>query len=189
MKIFALSVMFLLASCADPNAAKKQMLLSEIQQIQSNYSLLSQNVLARQQKIAFLSQKLTEQRTELAEYESRVKAYLLNHKMAVAALALGLGGTAVAYDPNNEFSDDAQQIAGIGAILAGLYAINNFSEVAEVADQIAQADSHVKSLTSQIAASEKQISIESEPLAQQQQSLALFQQQYDQRNSELARLR
>jgi hypothetical protein len=42
----------------------------------------------------------------------------MDHKMAIAALALGVGGAAVALDSTNEFSSDAKTMAGIGAFIA-----------------------------------------------------------------------
>ncbi len=69
--------------------------------------------------------------------------------MAVAALAVGIGGTAV--DSANEFSSDARAIGAVTALLAAAFAYENADDVAEVADRLFQADRYVKELKGRIA--------------------------------------
>ena len=188
-ELFGVLMVVAAISCSDPNAARKQFLITEMQQLENNRSLVSQELSAKQQRVNYLQQKLQEQRSELADYNRRVEAYILNHKMAVAALAVGLGGAAVAYDPNNEFSDDVQGVAALVGIIAGVYALNNMQEISEVADQLMQADRYVKSLEAQIELTQADLNSASEPIATLQSSLNSMQATYESRKAELASLR
>jgi septal ring factor EnvC (AmiA/AmiB activator) len=180
---------FAIASCSDPNEARRQFLLTELQQLEHNYSLIAQEMASKQQQVSFLQQKLQQQRSELADYNRQVEAYISNHKMAVAALAAGVGGAAVAYDPNNEFSDDVQAVAGLVGLVAGIWALNNMEEVSQVADQLMQADRYVKSLEAQIESTQSELNSTSEPIAQLQNSLNSMQTTYNARKTELESLR
>jgi len=178
-----------IAACSDPNAEKRQYLLTEMQQLENRYSLVSQELTNKQQRINFLQQKLQEQRAELADYNRRVEAYIMDHKMAVAALAVGIGGAAVAYDPNNEFSDDVQGVAGLVGVVAGLWALGNMEEISQVADQLMQASHYVESLEAQIKSNQTELNNASEPIATLQSSLNSIQATYESHKAELESLR
>ena len=141
-----------LTACSDPNAARREQLSSEIASIQGQISLANQEVVQERQKLAFLENRLLTKKAELSDFQQRAEAYFMNHKMALAAIALGIGGTAVAIDANNEFSDDAQAAAGIGAFIVGMWAIGNMDEVIAVGDALVQADARIKSLKAEINA-------------------------------------
>jgi len=160
-----------LASCSDPNAARRQLLLSDLRRIDNDYALLSQTISNRKNKSAYLEQWLLARESELSDYKRRVTAYMMDHKMAIAALALGVSGTAVALDSTNKFSSDAKAMAGIAAAVAAIWALDNAREVAAVADQLTQADSHVRSIESQIAETSSTLTSEAQKLLQEERSL------------------
>ncbi|MDH4186538.1 MAG: hypothetical protein OEV08_06050 [Nitrospira sp.] len=160
-----------MASCSDPNAARRQLLLSDLRRIDNDYALLSQTISNRKNKSAYLEQWLLARESELSDYKRRVTAYMMDHKMAIAALALGVSGTAVALDSTNKFSSDAKAMAGIAAAVAAIWALDNAREVAAVADQLTQADSHVRSIESQIAETSSTLTSEAQKLLQEERSL------------------
>lgn len=187
-KVFVIALLLILAACSDPNAARKQALLSDMQQINNEYKLLEQALTVKQQKIDFLDLQLTKHNAELSDYKRKFNAYMLDHKMAFIALAAGLGGAAVAYDANNEFSAQAQEFGTVAAVIAGMYALDNSSEVAEVADQLMQANIYVKALNNQILETQNVIYAESEPIAQQQHSMQTLVAKYKLHDDELKSL-
>lgn len=179
----------LLSSCTDPKEARRQFLLTEMRQLEHNYALVAQDMASKQQHVGFLQNKLQQQRSELSDYRRQVEAYISNHKLAVAALAAGAGGAAVAYDPNNEFSDEARGTAALVGLVAGFYALSNHEEVLQVADQLMQADRYVTQLEAAIVATQAEISVASEPINQIQSSLGSMQTTYNAYKTELESLR
>jgi uncharacterized protein YcfL len=77
MKMLAFLVLSLLTlnACSDPNAAQKQLLLSDLQRVDSDYMLLSQTISNRKAKVTALEQQLLTYRSELSDYKRRVNAY------------------------------------------------------------------------------------------------------------------
>ncbi len=167
-----------LAACTDPNAARRQQLATEMEILTEQISVASQAVEHERDKITFFESQMRVKEAELADYRGKVNAYLLNHKMALAAIALGVGGTSVAIDTSNEFSQDAQAAASIGAFFAGMYALSNAEEVAEVADVLMQADSRIKTLESEISGFQSNYSTEMPLLAEREKSLQTLNAQY-----------
>ena len=187
--ILFLITFFAAVSCSDPNEAKRQYLSAEIERIGKNYQLAAQELPSKQQRVNFLQEKLQEQNAELADYNRKFNAYIMDHKMAVAAIAAGVGGTAIAYDPNNEFSDEVQVVSGIVGLFAVAWALGNMEEVAQVADQLAQADQYVKSLKAQIESNQIELTNLSDGINKIKVNLESIQAEYDLRNAELAALR
>jgi hypothetical protein len=185
--VLVASVFFV--SCADPNSAQRQLLISELKEVDSNRALLSQAVSSRKSRVASLDQRLIKQRSNLIDYQERVKAYMMNHKMAIAAIGAGAGGTGVAIDPNNEFSDDAKVMGGVVAFIALAYALENMQEIAEVADQLTQADSHVKSLERQISNTMNSLRTEKSQLGQEAKELLVANSRLSEVRFELGALR
>ncbi|MGE3276491.1 MAG: hypothetical protein AB7O67_15365 [Vicinamibacterales bacterium] len=190
---YCLSVAVLLClcgatACTDPNAARRQALTSDVQRLSADYSVLSHSIAVRTARVADAQRRVEGMQAELADYRRRVNAFMMNHKMAVAALALGGGGAAVALDSSNSFSRDARAIGGVAAFLALAYAIDNADEVANVADQLFQADRYVKALSQQIAELSSAHASESQLLAQEQSALQELQGTLDDTRAELERL-
>jgi septal ring factor EnvC (AmiA/AmiB activator) len=146
-----------LAACGDGNAAKRQILMSQLQQSDGTLSMLTQTIAGRRSNVAQLEQRLSGQRSELAQFRGRVKAFMLNHKMAIAAITAGVGGAGVALNPRNEFSKDAEAIGGMVAVVAAIYALANAEEIAQVADALFQADAHFKTLQGHIDSTNLQL--------------------------------
>ena len=160
-----------LTACSDPNAERKQQLLSELHQVDNDYTRQSQTVSNRKNTVGYLEQQLLTHRSNLSDYKGRVEAYAMNHKMALTAITLGLGGTAVALDSTTTFSNDEKTVGGLVAAGAALWALNNTEELAEVADTMNQADSHIKSLEHQIRTLSSQLASESQHLSQEEEAL------------------
>ncbi len=105
--------------------AKRRATLARIEGLESELSLLRRDITA------------TENQQE--DHQTRVNDYMMDHKMAIAALAAGVAGAGVAFDGSNEFSEDAKGLGGATAVIAGLWALANYEEVIEVADRMAKA--------------------------------------------------
>lgn len=129
---------------------RRQKVLSEMKDIDAERDPLVRAVAERQARITSLETELQKQQLALQQFRNRVQAYLMDHKMAVAAIAAGVGGTSVALSEDNAFSSDAKAVAGVVGFIAALWAIENAAEVGEVLDQMVQADARVKSFESQM---------------------------------------
>jgi hypothetical protein len=127
-------------------ALRQRALRSQMDELELDRGQLVARISGRQQKIFSLEARLGAQQEAIRGFQTRVEAYMMNHKMAIACVALGLGGTAVAMDSRNEFSDEAKMASTGVAVLAALWALGNLEEIVAVADQLVQADAHMKRL-------------------------------------------
>ena len=171
MQIVLFMLTVLMGACED---SQKQILRSQMNDLDIQRKPLSEEIAGRKSKIASLEQRLYEQQANLKGYEGKVEAYMMNHKMAVAAILAGVGGTSVALDENNEFSDDAKKLGTVVAAIAAVYAIANAEEVLEVGDYLVQADEYVKNLKSQIKTTQTNLGSEKGQLQQEEQKLGLL---------------
>jgi len=105
--------------------AKNRATLARIEGLESELSLLRRDITATE--------------NQQADHQTKVNDYMMDHKMAIAALAAGVAGAGVALDEQNEFSDDAKTLGGVTAFIAGIWALANHEEVIEVADRMAKA--------------------------------------------------
>lgn len=138
----------------DYKKQKLDLLKSKIDFKQSQISIKSENTSISMKSLSETQLSIQAKRGEIAEYKSQVEAYLMNHKLAVAAITGGVGGTTIALDPNNEFSEEMETVAGAVAIASALYAISNMEEIKEVADTIQQSSAHIESLKAQLSSLE-----------------------------------
>ncbi len=106
---------------------------------------------AAQSEAVALRRELIAVEGEKERFEAAMKNYLLDHKMALAALAAGVGGGKVALDDSKRFSAEAKTLAGTVAFLGILWAIGNHQEVLEVADRLAKADIMMKGFDARMA--------------------------------------
>ena len=187
--VLVLLCLLTMTACIDPNVERKQLLRSDLQQVDNDSTRLSQTVSNRKNTVGYLEQQVLSHRSDLSDYKGRVEAYMMNHKMALTAIAMGIGGGIVAIDPNNEFSSDVKTVAGFTTLLAAGWALNNSDEIAEVADTLNQADSHVKSLERQILELSSQLASESQQLSREEQTLHILQVKREQIREELEALR
>ncbi len=110
--------------------------------------------------VATLRQSLSAAETEKSRYATRVKAYAMDHKAAIAAMGIAVGGISSAADRKNNLNDDQKTVAAVLGVGAGLYALANGEECMEVADQMAKAaviqadhDRRIKELQRQMSKS------------------------------------
>ena len=125
-------------------------LQSKLMDYQSYRNLLDSELINQQAKLTDHSRSKFQLESKLADYENRVMAYLMDHKMAVACIVGGLGGATVSFDTTSELSREVKDVAGAVTAISAIYAILNYSEVSEVADVLVQADSHVKNIKKEI---------------------------------------
>jgi hypothetical protein len=125
-------------------------LQSKLMDYQSYRNLLDSELINQQAKLTDHSRSKFQLESKLADYENRVMAYLMDHKMAVACIVGGLGGASVSFDTTNELSREVKDVAGAVTAISAIYAVLNYSEVSEVADVLVQADSHVKNIKKEI---------------------------------------
>jgi hypothetical protein len=177
-----------LAACSDPNASRKQLLQGEMQLLESNYALQSQQLLAARQRVSDISLGLQRHKAELADLERRVSAFLMNHKMATAAILAGAAGGVVAIDSNSEFSDELQGAGAVVGVVALIWAANNMEEVIEVASTLAQAEQASTVIKARISEDSQTLSRVNQQTAVLQQQLAAVQADYEQRRVALQNL-
>ncbi len=146
LALLLLSVAVLvITGCDNPRKAQIKQQLSELA---TECDRARQSVSDHESALETMRQRLTERRSQLTEYNASVQAYMLDHKMAVAALAAGVGGLQMA--SNNAYSDDAKQMGSAIAIIAALWAINNMDEVSDLLETLNQADAHADTLKNDI---------------------------------------
>ena len=125
-------------------------LQSKLMDYQSYRNSLDSELINQQAKLTDYSRSKFQLESKLADYENRVMAYLMDHKMAVACIVGGLGGATVSFDTTNEFSSEVKDVAGAVTAISAIYAVLNYSEVSEVADVLVQVDNNVKNLKKEI---------------------------------------
>ena len=103
-------------------------------------------------------------------------------------IVVGGTGLGVALNEGNTFTPDEEFLGGVVAFIAAAYALANAEEVAQVADQLIQADAHFKRLDSQLAGMHEQLQNERIQLQQEEQQLAALNQRSDQIRLQLAAL-
>jgi hypothetical protein len=87
-----LAVAGLLFSGCDSSARRQAQARMDALNAQSDR--IQQTLSDQQSELAGMMQRLTAQRGQLDSYNAEVQGYILDHKMAVAAIAAGVGGTA-----------------------------------------------------------------------------------------------
>lgn len=124
-----------------------------------------------ERQLAAVRQAIQQTESDQEDYSTKVKEYAMDHKLAIAALGLTVGGGAVALDESDKFNNDQKAVAKGAAVLGGLYAITHHEECIEVANTMAkvatiQADYNARikssqqkaaSLQSQITALKKEL--------------------------------
>ncbi len=172
----------------DPNEIRKRIVLSQMQDLEIERNTLSETVNGRRSKVATLEEKLYKLRASLEEYKGEIKAYMMNHMLAIASIAAGLGGGAVALDPDNEFTTEARQIGGVVSGLGALYAAVNYEETIEVADKLIQADVRVKDFKKQILEIQEKLDFESKQLISDEENIKTLTDQIAEFRSEISSL-
>ena len=140
--LFLLS--FLSVQCDNSLKIKKQLLSSELAEWEQQSAILTPELNSLIDKKSALERELQGLEGNLAQYKRGVKAYMRNHKMALAAIGGGIGGASLAMDADNKFSDEAQTVGGIITLFAVGWAWDNSAEITEVVDYLNQASRNVK---------------------------------------------
>ena len=104
-----------------------------------------------EQELGQIRQEVIRLQSEKARHKIAVDNYMMNHKMAIAAIGAGVGGAAIAIDADNEFSDEAQTAASVVGLAATIWGLANFEEVSSVASELAKASSTQKQYDNMIA--------------------------------------
>ena len=98
-----------LAGC-DGNPHRTQ-LEGRLNTLNSESGTVRQSVSDQQSALEALRQRLARERAELAEYNAGVQSYMLQHKLAVAAIVAGVAGTVPWQSDNQQYSQDAKEVA------------------------------------------------------------------------------
>ncbi len=141
---FIVILLLISTSCEDKIKIERTLLISELSDLEQQKSLLVAQINSLSKKYTLAQQESYTLKNDIARYQREVNAYLMNHKMATAAIVGGMGGTSVALEDGNTFSQEAKNIGAGIAILSAFYAIDNAGEVIEVADKLNQADVNIK---------------------------------------------
>jgi hypothetical protein len=185
-------VLAVVGACTDgsssASSAQRTALVSLLQENDGSRNALNRTIEGRRSQVAYLDQQVTRQSHELAQFRARVEAFMMDHKMAIAALVIGGGGIGVALNEGNAFTPDEQWLGGIAAFLAIAYALGNAEEVVFVADQLIQADAHFKRLERQLHGTAGQLQAERTQLQQEEQQLAALVQKSGEIRAQLAAL-
>ena len=157
-----------LAACDNP---KRLRLVAELNDLQSQADRLRQVTSDEQSALAAMNQRLVQQKADLANFTAGVRNYMLEHKLAVAALVAGLGGAATALDNTNVYSEDAKQLGSAVAVVAGIWALGNLDEVSQVLEALNRADAQVRGLQAAIAQTSADLKAQQSSIDQAQTQL------------------
>ena len=166
-RVFALLLLLsswgiFLTGCRDPHRVELE---SRLDALNNQSSSTSQKLSDEQSSLVSLQQRLGSQRTALNDYNASVQNYMLQHKMAVAAIVAGVAGAVPWMDENNKYSQDAKELGFAVTAIALIWASQNMNEVSEVLGNLNEADAHRKGAQAEIdqtiqAVQQQQVSID-----------------------------
>lgn len=134
------------SGCAPTESAQHRALVSELSEVDAAIQRSSEAVSARNARIAALQQQLDGEQARRARYNQSLQSYMLNNKLAVAAIGLGLAGTSAALSDDGSVSQEGRAVgAGVG-LLAAAYAIANADEVMSVFNELVKADAAMRAM-------------------------------------------
>ena len=116
-------------------------------------------------------QTLAQVEAEKASYQTKVKDYAMDHKMAILAIGGTVAGTAIALDTENNFTEDQKTLAGWTAAVLAAYALFNHEEIIEVTDRMTKAAAMIADYDNRIAETRKQLSSLESQLAREKKML------------------
>jgi outer membrane murein-binding lipoprotein Lpp len=146
--LIALLLAFLFLTACD--SQKKMQLRAQLTTLQVEVDSLRQAASDQESALAAAGQRLTQQNTDLNNFNTTVVSYMLDHKLAVAALVAGLGGASAALDGSNAYTDQAKQLGSAIAVVAAIWAIGHADEVGQVLQVLNRADLQVRGLQSAV---------------------------------------
>lgn len=171
----------LLSSGSGCNANPRTEVQAQIADLDNQRETVRQALSNQQSTFEAMNQRLRSQNAELDEYNARIQGYILDHKMAVAAIAAGVGGAETALSENNAYSEDVKEVGGIVALLAVAWAAEHMDEVSDVVKNLNYADAHVRTLNAGIQQTVSAMNHQQAEIQASQNNLA----QLDQRGSVL----
>ncbi len=185
----ALSLLLALASgCLTGCDARRTQLQSQIETLTNQSSSISQQISNQQSSLVALQQRLSSERTALDDYNASVQNYMLQHKMAVAAIVAGVAGTVPWLEGDGKYSQDAKELGLALTVVAIFWASQNMAEVSEVLGNLTEADEHRKSAQAEIDQTSEAIQQQQVNLQSLRNQLNQLAQQIDSVNGELSRL-
>lgn len=146
---------------------QRQIVISNIKQLEQQANLLSQRMVGRQENISNLELQRNQLAADIRNYKSRVEAFMLRHENAIACM----GAVGVSLDENNQYSQDVKDFASVVGVICGVAVIGNEefrNEVFSVVDQLTQADNHTKNLQNNLRTVQSQLDTENQQLVQEQ---------------------
>lgn len=105
-----------------------------------------------------LRQTLAQTEAAKSTHATKVKAYAMDHKAAIAAMGIAVGGVATAADRDNKLNDNQKAVLGILGVGAGLYALSHHEECLEVANRMTKAAAIQKDFEARIIRTRKELS-------------------------------
>jgi hypothetical protein len=120
---------------------------------------------------AVLRQALAATETEKAAYSTKIADYAMDHKAVILAMGITVASGIVATDKTNNLTDDQKTAATISALISGGYALYNYKECMEVADQMAKAATMQATYDSRIAKTRQQLSSLQSQIAEEKKQL------------------
>ena len=143
------AVAFLCALGCESEAARER------RQLEADRDVLTPRVAAAEASVARLRAQYQQHSDNLRGVQEDTTDYMMNHKMAMAALAAGYGGAKIAVDKTS-FSDEARTIGGAIAILAAVYAVDHMPEITEVGNRLLLADTRIRAQQAAMVETEQQ---------------------------------
>src|SRR5689334_20676666 len=152
-RIGALCVLWVIALVACNGEQRRLQQKSEL--LEQERMSLSQRIDKRQAAVRETSDKLDALNRELTMSTSNAQSLIAAHRIAVSCIRAARS----TWGENNTFSRDVPTTARFGTALCSVGLLNAqfAAEVGRVADQLNEADAHVRTLKEQIAAAERQL--------------------------------
>lgn len=120
---------------------------------------------------AVLRQSLAATETEKAAYSTKITDYAMDHKAAILAMGITVASGIVVTDKTNNLTDNQKTAATISGLISGGYALYNYKECMEVADQMAKAATMQATYDSRIAKTRQQLSSLQSQIADERKQL------------------
>lgn len=147
--------------------ARQQAALVNLEQLQQQSRLLSQQMSGRQQTINQLSAEANQLDQDLAQLKDRVKAYIQQNKAAAGCVEM----VKTSVDTQSQFSQDVKALASFLSLTCGAIALSNSEfagKVVQVNDQLSQAENRWNELTQRLQQVRSRLSEETATLEQEQ---------------------
>ncbi len=177
-----------LTGCRAAEDPRKAQLQTHLNALRAETAEAQEAVNRQGDLLQSLEQRLRAGQQELAEYNSSVDAYMLQHKMAVAALVAGVAGAVPWLEEDGKFSQDAKELGAALTMLAALWAVTHMDEVSEVLGTLNEADVHARNLQAAIDQTAEAVSQQQGNLRQAQARFAAASGEADSVKVQLARL-